>query len=320
VDRYHAGPAGPAEKEDATMLYARRERPIITALMLMVLATAALMAGTAAGREVDERLAVEPDGTVTIDNLAGEVTVIGWDKAEVHVTGTLEDIVKKFIFETSGSKTKIKAVYPKHVDGTEGTFLEIRVPQASRLDISTVSAEIEVSGVSGRVDAQSVSGDVTIEDEPAEINAQTVSGTVLLEVVCERVYAQSVSGDVEIEGVRGEVEAETVSGEISVIGGDFTRFDGNSVSGDITFRGALSGDGVFSFNAHSGDVVLELPSNVSAEFEVSTFSGDIDNDFGPDGERTSKYAPGRELEFTAGSGDARVRINTFSGDVELSER
>ena len=58
-------------------------------------------------------------------------------------------------------------------------------------------------------------------------------------------------------------------------------------------------------------------SSVSARFEVSTFSGRIDNDFGPDGERTSRFAPGRALEHTTRDGSARISIETFSGNVFL---
>jgi hypothetical protein len=33
--------------------------------------------------------------------------------------------------------------------------------------------------------------------------------------------------------------------------------------------------------------------------------------------RTSKYAPGRELRFTEGDGDARVSIKTLNGSLRL---
>jgi len=301
--------------ENNTLL--RRCRVVAVTLALMTIAAAGV---AVAEEEVDRRLDAAADGRVVIENLAGEVTVTGWSRNEVHVTGTLEDQVKEFIFEKSGNRIKIRVVYPKHVEDTTGSFLQVSLPAGSRVDIKTVSAEIEIEGVTGRIDAQSVSGDVTATGAPAEINAETVSGTVELEVECDKVYAQTVSGDVELEGVSGEIEAQTVSGEITVEGGDVRRFSGNTVSGDIEFDAALVGDGTFSFNAHSGDIVLSLPDDVSAEFEVNTFSGDIDNDFGPDGQRKDKYGPGSELEFTTGNGDARVRINTFSGDVELQRR
>ena len=54
------------------------------------------------------------------------------------------------------------------------------------------------------------------------------------------------------------------------------------------------------------------------EFEVETFSGRIKNAFGPEAERTSEYAPGQELRFTTGGGDASVEVESFSGTVEIA--
>ena len=51
-----------------------------------------------------------------------------------------------------------------------------------------------------------------------------------------------------------------------------------------------------------------------------TFNGDIDNCFGPEARRTSKYAPGRELSFTAGDGNGEIRIKTLNGDVILCKK
>ena len=60
-----------------------------------------------------------------------------------------------------------------------------------------------------------------------------------------------------------------------------------------------------------------LPEDVSAEFDVETFSGDIVNDFGPKARRTSEYAPGKELSFSTRSGDARISVSSFSGTIRL---
>jgi len=91
------------------------------------------------------------------------------------------------------------------------------------------------------------------------------------------------------------------------------------VAGDAAIKGGLTGDAYFSFDLHSGHLTLTVPADVSADFEIETFSGEIDNAFGQKSRKTSKYAPGRELEFTTGGGDARVRINTFSGDVVIKK-
>jgi hypothetical protein len=53
---------------------------------------------------------------------------------------------------------------------------------------------------------------------------------------------------------------------------------------------------------------------------VTTFSGAISNDIGPEAERSSKYTSEKELSFTAGGGAAEVSIESFSGTVKIKTR
>ena len=65
---------------------------------------------------------------------------------------------------------------------------------------------------------------------------------------------------------------------------------------------------------------LDLQGPVGAEFDVSSFNGDIRNCFGPAPVRTSEYAPGRELRFREGAGTGRVRIKTLNGDISVCNK
>ncbi|MFO7652546.1 MAG: DUF4097 family beta strand repeat-containing protein [Candidatus Krumholzibacteriia bacterium] len=299
-----------------TILHDHRRCPLP-----VVLAGVLLIAATAAAQEkVDRTLAAAADGTVIIENLGGEVMVTGWDRDEVHLTGTLDDQVEELVFERDGDRVRIKVEYPRRSTRIEGSYLQVQVPRGSRLDVRTVSAEVGVRDVRGRIEAQTVSGDVEVAGEPAEVEVQTVSGDVDVTARSPRVRVQSVSGDLHLDGARGDVSAETVSGEITLVGGGFDRLETSSVSGDLEFRGELNRGGTFIFDSHSGDVVLVLGGDLNAEFQVETFSGDIENVFGAKTQRRSKFAPGRELEFTVGDGDARVRVKSFSGDVHLKRR
>ena len=67
----------------------------------------------------------------------------------------------------------------------------------------------------------------------------------------------------------------------------------------------------------NGSVDVEFRGDISARFSISTFNGRIRNCFGPEPERTSKYTPGYDLDFTEGSGSGRVSINTLNGSLRL---
>ena len=129
--------------------------------------------------------------------------------------------------------------------------------------------------------------------------------------------AVSVEGGIELHGVQGDVSASTVSGNIEVIGSKFDEVDCSTVSGEIHFEGTPSKTCSIDIECHSGVITLVLPEDVSAEFDVETFSGSIVNDFGPEARRTSEYAPGKELSFSTGSGNARISVSSFSGSVRL---
>lgn len=291
----------------------------------MVVLTLALAASEAtAQRAIDETRSVRADGRVEIENLAGSVRVVGWNRDEVQVTGTLAPRAERLDFTTSGSVTRIEVVFPRQRNlnlsrGEGESDLEIRVPASSRLEVETVSADIEVEQVSGALELESVSGRVSVRGTSGQVvDAESVSGTVEVIGPVRELDASSVSGVVRVNGVRGTARAETVSGAVEVTNADLREGTFKAVSGTVRYEGAISG-GSFNFESFSGGVVLVVPASVNATFDVSTFSGDIRSDFEAE-VRRARYSPEREAHFTVGSGAARVKASSFSGTVEIRRR
>ena len=111
--------------------------------------------------------------------------------------------------------------------------------------------------------------------------------------------------------------AESVSGDVVIAGGSFDRARIETVNGDIVYRSALRKDGKLHVETINGGVNIDFVGDVSARFDIETFNGDIENCFGPEAQRTSRYAPGRELSFTEGAGESRVVISSFNGDLTI---
>lgn len=293
------------------------KRSVRIAIPLAVLLAACLAAGARAQETIDETRQVKPDATVEVENLSGSVVVVGWDRNEVKITGTLGRGTERLDIEDSPGRVRIEVVIPRRARNVEETDLEIRMPVKGSLEVKTVSADAEASGIEGEVYLETVSGDIDLNARPVEADAQTVSGDIRLQVESDRVRAEAVSGDILIAKARGALAAETVSGDIEVEGGVFNQLDAQTVSGGIRLTGDFAKDGTYRFESHSGTIELWLPQTVSADFEISTYSGEIDSDFGGHPRRKGKYSPGEELDLTTGDGGATVRIDTFSGDVEL---
>lgn len=290
----------------------------LTVAALVIVTTAA--AGGRAEESLDRSLPAAPDGTVTIKNTAGSVTVEGWGEAKLTVTGALGDGTERLAVTTEGRRIIVEVILPRHARHVEGSDLHIRLPQGSRVEVEAVSASIEVGDVRGALDLHAISGDITARGAAREITAQTVSGMIVIAAATAKIAAESVSGDITVEGVGGDIELSTVSGDVSLkatAAVDRLRF--SSVSGELRFSGALSAKATLKAETHSGDITLALGSRPEGDFSINTFSGEIENAFGPRGRRASRYTPGRELEFTLGDAGTRVDVTTFSGDVFLLE-
>ena len=269
--------------------------------------------------EVNESIDAASDGHVEIINISGSVEVYGWSKNEVEVTGDLGDKVEELILERNGDKVLVKVKVPRHSGNNIASDLVIRVPSASSIDVSTVSADIEAEDVTGEQTLHSVSGDIETEAAGNDVSAESVSGDVEVSAAGKdaEISASTVSGDVTVSNGAGAVSAESVSGDVTVDGGSFDRVGVNTVNGEIDFQAALRKGGKLTAETVNGDVDVLFSGKVSAKFDIETFNGDIDNCFGPKAERTSKYAPGWELSFTEGDGDGRVEISTLNGDMEI---
>ncbi|MGW8369976.1 MAG: DUF4097 family beta strand repeat-containing protein [Gammaproteobacteria bacterium] len=289
--------------------------------MRAVLLITVLFGTTAfADTPIDERTEADPNGRVEISNVAGTVEIEGWDRDEVHLTGRLGEGTERLEFERDGTLVRINVRLPKkshrHVDDTD---LVVNIPEGSRLSVTTVSAEIEVRGVEGSQRLQSVSGDIETRAMDEDIEVKTVSGDVTVEGRNNSALLTltTVSGDIMAEDIAGELVATVVSGDIEVVADELERARIKTTNGDVDLVAGLPKGARFEVATINGDLEIEFRGKVDAEFEIETFNGSIDNCFGPDPVRTSKYAPGKELRFVEGDGAARVLIKTLNGGINL---
>jgi DUF4097 and DUF4098 domain-containing protein YvlB len=271
---------------------------------------------------IDELADAHPRGQVEISNVAGEIVVRGWARDQIKLTGTLGRGSDRLIFEPDGARTFIKVEVPENYGNVRASQLDVTVPEGSRVTIIGVSADITVTGVRGALRIQSVSGDIEAEVFEEDVEAKTVSGDLEIRGhdSDSLLTLTTVSGDGRVTDIRGELVGQSVTGSLDIKSSELTRARLRTTNGDIDLVTGLGSGARFDMEAINGDLVLDILGDVNAEFDIETFNGSIDNSFGPDSERTSKYAPGRVLRFTHGDGDARIRIKTLNGGIELRGR
>jgi len=265
----------------------------------------------AASHDVDEHRSADPKGQVEIINVGGNVDVIGWDKPEIEVAGTLGSDADKLDIGSVGSRTTIRVVDSDSDSDDQHWWIRVRlrheailsvhVPRGSSVSASLVSANLSVRDIQGNQRIHTVSGDVHLSAGPE---------SRLLEL-------GTVSGDLDVDGGHGDINVNTVSGEGKLSLGAITHASIKSVSGNYQIRAALAGDGLLEGQSVSGDFTIDFTDGPpAADFELHTFSGDLKTCFGQKATHES-YGPGSRLSFRQGAGSAQVRIDTHSGDVTL---
>lgn len=277
---------------------------------------------TWAAQPVSESIPVGPGAEVDIDVLSGTVTILAGSSGVVEVTGTLGDGVESLEIDGDEDGVYIEAEYDEHYHGKQqtDTDLTIHVPAGSILTVETVSASISVDGVTGELDLESVSGSVDVATMPAALDVETVSGNISIASAPADSDVSSVSGKIEIQAAGGSIDVENVSGKTMIHGGVIDDGDLESVSGDITCHAFPGADGSLDIETMSGVITLVIDSTLVASFDLSTFSGSIQNQIGPEPRRTSKYTPGKELYFNTGSGGPNISLESFSGSIKLITR
>jgi len=265
---------------------------------------------------VNEHHPLARGGRVELDNVAGQVRVRGWDRDEVALTGQL-GAGQQLDVQSSANRVQLRVVYP-HSSRSDGARLELRVPRGAVLQAQTVSADLDLADVDlSRLQAQTVSGDLSAQGRAQESQLSTVSGSLQSRLETQRLRANTVSGRLNAaQGAAGDVALESVSGSIGLDGGKLSRLRAETVSGSMDLALAgLAPGGSVELQAVSGSIGLRLPKDVSARLRVETFSGDIESDAGE--VEKPRYGPGRHLDVQLGSGNGDVSIDSHSGSVRV---
>ena len=289
----------------------------------IALALLILITGLAwSAQTVNERHPVARGAEIDIENIAGSLTIIGWDSAEVQIEGTLGDGVEGLDVEADEDGVSIEVEYDEDYHGKKmtQTDLIIRVPSSSPVSVETISASIEVSGVRGDLSLESVSGKITVADMPQSVDIENVSGAISVDNAPDETDLASVSGSIRVGVAMGSVDAENVSGSIVIEGGTLVGADIETVSGNITCKAVPGPEGDIDMETMSGSITLFVNADAVASYDLETFSGTISNDFGPEPKKLSKYTPEKELRFNTGSGGPSISLNSFSGTIKLQSQ
>jgi hypothetical protein len=277
----------------------------------------------AAAADFEQQVSADPRGTVEISNVSGETEVTAWDRPEVRVEAKTGTGVERIDVQSQPGRTVVKVVLPGFsVFGGGNAMLHVKVPRGSRLEVSSVSARVKVTGVEGAQSLHSVSGPVSGDAPGENLEVKTVSGDVNLRGSGKpgRTRVSTISGDVHLEHAAGEIEAGTVSGSLDLQLDPARSLRVRTTSGRVSVEGTLLPGASLDGETISGDLRVHAHASEGYHYEVSTFSGRIDDCFNVRPERTSQHGPGERLSGALGAGSGQVSLKSLSGAVELCDR
>ncbi len=283
---------------------------------LLLIAGVALVGVARADAAIDEIRAVNPEGLVRIHNARGELTVRGWDRDEVQVTGDADDMADGVRFEVKDGQTLIHVGVPRRNHWGDGSDLEVWMPAASGLVVDAVSADVDVEGIAGAMHIRTVGGDVEVADIAGQTRIRTVSGDVDVSGGSGELYVASTSGDLEIEADAGTVVVDTMTGDIEVELGAFDSLRAQSVEGALEVEGQLNPNGNLQAKTVMSPIEVRLEEPVHAEIRATTrVQGEIRNRLSDD--RPERAGAGLSLRATVGDGSGTIVLGTIKGGIEI---
>lgn len=284
------------------------------------------------------KIALGTNGSLELKNISGDIIVTAGNGREVTMDITrrsrgrtdadaklgLEQV--KVEIDHRGDRANVETRYPEQqgrqrLPYSVSVAYVISAPAGTRMNITNISGDVTVKGMTGDLSLDVVSGDIQITNATRVMNVKSISGdTLLADVQNDAVLTVgSVSGDLTLQRVKvRRLAVNVISGD--VVATDVTA-DGvelRSMSGSVEYSGPLTRSGRYDLQAHSGDVRLVITGNVGFDLRAETFSGRIQSDAGVELKNSTNTR--RSLRGTVGDGSAVVVATTFSGNVIVSRR
>jgi DUF4097 and DUF4098 domain-containing protein YvlB len=272
----------------------------------------------------EQRFAVTGPATLTLDNKAGRVQVIGgaaneivvslhktaWGADQAAAEAALADVAVSLV--QSGNSLTIQVAEPARVvvvGSDRGSTVDfvIQVPADTSVAVDSGFGDLDLTGVTGAVDLDTSAGRITVSTVEGEVELRSDFGNITLErATAGTVTAASSSGTVTLRQVEaaGPVTLSSDFGAISFSGGTAAALTAETRSGSVDLTD-LAVAGLVQAHSDFGRVVLTRVS-AAGGYDLGSDSGSISVD----------SASGR-LEAETGFGDVSV---SNASDVTLQLR
>lgn len=261
-----------------------------------------------------------------------EVSTFRYEPPGTDTDGFFPGFVSASTYDYDGRRVRVSPGHGKWL----WADLEVRVP-AGRLAASfrNLVGQLEAGGLTGQLRFEVASADLRLRQLDGEIALEGSSGDTRARDVKGSWTSRFSSGDLSLEDFSGDalsmsttsgdlvvrhlkarrVEIETTSGDARLADADLVELSAKATSGDVGLEASGGRLKDVQIRTSSGDVALELPADSAFDLEASQSSGDLDIRFS-DGSYASERS--KSVAYHRGSGGARIRVRTSSGDLTVT--
>lgn len=269
----------------------------------------------AASSDIQQSLDATDATKLVVENSRGNLTLTGSDSEQVLVSGKVDSAAESLVFEQQGDAIVLKVIMPenKSFRGKSSSDLSITLPKRLALEVKTVSASVEVSGLSKAVNIETVSGSVKCQNLLGGAKINSVSGELKLLQTDGTLALSSVSGDIEVQSDATSVSISAISGDVQAKLSSIEQLKVTSVSGGITINGKVSEKPFVKLSSVTGEIALSLENPLNAKLDMQTGpGGDIINKLSDDTADAS-FISEKSLQLELGTSAGRVKMTTVSG-------
>jgi DUF4097 and DUF4098 domain-containing protein YvlB len=270
-------------------------------------------------------------GLFAAETRYGSITISGADVADCNLTARITARAEseqdarelaeqtKIKLEPSGDGLITRIEMPTSITRKSVSVdLEIIVPNHTDIELTTRNGTLRITNITGKVNGTTRNGKVIAEQISGNIEIQTRNGSVICKKISDDVKLRTRNGKVVAEQVSGNIEIQTRNGSVIC----------EKVSGDVKLRTRNGSVRAFysesappvcnvSIVTRNGNVHFTAPPNFSAEADVSTHDGSIQNDLPITviGEVEGK----KKLTGKIGTGQGKLYLRTRNGSIKIKQ-
>ena len=235
--------------------------------------------------------------TVSVENVGGDLQIVGWERAEVTA-------------KTDDSKLGLTADGETIHASSDGDLI-LYVAREASVRVLNVGGDADIRALAGSVEVTNVSGDLQMRNVGA-VRIVSVGGDLSMRGCAGAFQANSVGGDASLHEIKGDVDI--------IVGADlYLRGAEGNVKARVGSDAALylhplPGTDV---NVQAGsDVLLRLPAKANVELELQ---GCDDESIRVDLPGVDALEVGMVRKLVMGSGGARIKA-TAGAEVIVTSR